>query len=432
MSTTAVGAAQAPPGPQRKQWGALFRLLVVVAAALVAAYAGGVGETVVLILAFLFCIVLHELGHFLAAKAAGMKVTEFFVGFGPRVWSIRRGETEYGIKALPLGGYCKIIGMTNLEQVDPADEARAYRSKPVWRRLTVAAAGSAMHFMLAIVLLFAMFWWAGDDGSYLPIPASNPIIAIDKLTTGASPARAAGFRLGDRIVSVNGEAFRNFTALAGYIESHAGDRMDVSVLREGKVIHLFPTPVNREGVAVAGQAGQGEPNATKPTGFLGVEVSGIVHSSLGSSIVAAGGSWVRASALTVHALGHLVTFHGIHQYFSALVNKSVADNPNNQTRFVSPVGVVRLFHSAGQQGLSRVLYLLAILNISVGIFNMIPLLPLDGGHVVIALYEGARSRRSRPYHADVSKLMPLFYLALALIAFLGVSALFLDLRDLVT
>ena len=427
-----AGAAQAPPQPQRKQWGALFRLAVVVVAALVAAYAGGVGETVVLILAFLGCIVLHELGHFIAAKASGMKVTEFFVGFGPRVWSVRRGETEYGIKALPLGGYCKIIGMTNLEQVDPADEARTYRSKPVWRRITVASAGSAMHFLLAILLLFAMFFWAGDDGSFLPIPAGNPIIAIDALTTGASPARAAGFQLGDRIIAVNGKTFRNFTDLASYISAHSGDQLNVSVLRDGRVIHLFPTPVNREGVAVAGQAGAGEPAATKPTGFLGIEVSGIVHSSLPNSVVAAGGSWTNASALTLHALGHLVTFHGVSEYLNALANKKVADNPHNQVRFVSPVGVVRLFHSAGQQGISRVLYLLAILNISVGIFNLIPLLPLDGGHVAIALYEGVRSTRRHPYHADVSKLMPLFYLALALIAFLGVSALFLDLRDLVT
>ena len=100
-------------------------------------------------LALIGCIVAHEFGHYTTAKAAGIKVTEFFVGFGPRLWSVRRGETEYGVKALPLGGYCRILGMNNLEEVDPADEARTYRQAPLWRRLSVALAGSAMHFLIA-------------------------------------------------------------------------------------------------------------------------------------------------------------------------------------------------------------------------------------------------------------------------------------------
>src|SRR6202021_1216367 len=106
-------------------------------------------------------------GPFPPPKGAKIKVTEFFVGFGPTLWSVRRGETEYGIKALPLGGYCRIIGMHNLEEVDPADEARTYREAPLWRRLSVATAGSAMHFLIALCLLFALFFWTGDDGHYL-------------------------------------------------------------------------------------------------------------------------------------------------------------------------------------------------------------------------------------------------------------------------
>src|SRR5208282_2254501 len=119
------------------------------------------------VLALVAMVMLHEFGHFATAKWSGMKVTEFFVGFGPRLWSLRRGETEYGIKALPLGGYCRIIGMNNLEEVDPADEPRTYRQAPVWRRLSVALAGSAMHFLIAICLLFTMFFWTGDRGAYL-------------------------------------------------------------------------------------------------------------------------------------------------------------------------------------------------------------------------------------------------------------------------
>ena len=117
-------------------------------------FAAGAGETVLLVLALIGCIVAHEFGHYITAKAAGIKVTEFFVGFGPRLWSVRRGETEYGVKGLPLGGYCRILGMNNLEEVDPADEPRTYRQAPLGRRLSVALAGSAMHFLIAVMVLF--------------------------------------------------------------------------------------------------------------------------------------------------------------------------------------------------------------------------------------------------------------------------------------
>ena len=189
-------------------------------------FAAGAGETVLLVLALIGCIVAHEFGHFITAKAAGIKVTEFFVGFGPRLWSVRRGETEYGVKAVPLGGYCRILGMNNLEEVDPADEPRTYRQAPVGRRLSVALAGSAMHFLIAIVVLFAMFFWTGDNGNYLAspsaLPASNPIVEIDGLSTGASPAQLAGFHLGDRIVAVDGRHFTNWAQLSGYIQAHPG------------------------------------------------------------------------------------------------------------------------------------------------------------------------------------------------------------------
>ena len=107
-------------------------------------------------------IMLHEFGHFVAAKRSGMKVTEFFVGFGPRLWSVTRGETEYGVKAIPLGGYCRIIGMTNLEEVEPEDEPRAYRNKRTGPKVLVAAAGPAVHFLIALVLMFAVLFFAGD------------------------------------------------------------------------------------------------------------------------------------------------------------------------------------------------------------------------------------------------------------------------------
>src|SRR5436305_7570047 len=137
----------------------LIRLGYFVAVVLVLAIVTGFSPFLAVIFAIIAIVMLHELGHFVTAKWAGMKVTEYFFGFGPRLWSIKKGETEYGIKAVPLGGYVRIIGMSNLEQVDPEDEPRTYRQKSYPRRLSVAVAGSFMHFLLAFLLL-VVIWTA--------------------------------------------------------------------------------------------------------------------------------------------------------------------------------------------------------------------------------------------------------------------------------
>ena len=426
------------PEPERpSQTADLVRLAVAVAVVVGLGFAAGAGETVLLVLGLVGCIVAHEFGHFITAKAAGIKVTQFFVGFGPRLWSVQRGETEYGVKALPLGGYCRMIGMNNLEQVDPADEDRTFRQAPLWRRLSVLLAGSAMHFLIAVMVLFAMFFWSGDASNYLTsaslLPASSPIVEIDGLTTGASPAQQAGFHLGDRIVAVDGRTFSSWKQLTGYIQAHPGVRLDVTVRRHGTLVHLHPVPVNRNDVSLAGPNAPVLPSGGRnaaPVGFLGISPSPVIHSSFGSSVSRAGGAWVHVSSQTVDAFGHLFSFHGISSYLHMLTNQKAADSGTGGVRFESPVGVVRLLHQAGQSGLPTVLWLMAVVNLSLGIFNLIPLFPLDGGHVAVALYEGARSRRGRRYHADVSRMLPLFYLGIGLILFLGLTALFLDLRDL--
>jgi membrane-associated protease RseP (regulator of RpoE activity) len=434
---------ETPDAPAPNERWALLRLVLIVGGLVALGFAAGAGETVLLVLALIGCIVAHEFGHYITAKASGIKVTEFFVGFGPRLWSVRRGETEYGVKGIPLGGYCRIIGMNNLEEVDPADEPRTYRQAPLWRRLSVALAGSVMHFLIALAILFAMFFWTGDNGNYLTsptsLPASNPIVELDGLQVGttvvASPAQHAGFRIGDRIVAIDGQHFSNWAQISAYIQSHYARRLDVTVSRDGQLVQLFPVPVNKNDIQISGagvQALPKPPPGTPPIGFLGLAPSPVVHSSLGESVSRAGGAWVHVNALTLHAFGRLLTLHGVSSYFHMLSNQKAADNPGNGVRFESPVGIVRLLHQAGQSGAGTVLWLIAVINLSLGIFNLLPFFPLDGGHVVVALYEGVRSRPRRRYQADVAKLLPLFYLGLGLVVFLGASALFLDLRDLAT
>jgi membrane-associated protease RseP (regulator of RpoE activity) len=418
------GRDGAPPGARKQQHFAAVRLAVILAAIGVAAIVSGKGLTIAFLAAMIAMIMIHELGHFITAKRAGMKVTEYFLGFGPRLWSFKRGETEYGVKAIPAGGYVKIIGMNNLEEVDPADEPRTYRQKGFWARLSVAVAGSTMHFIMALVLLFSLFFFTGQAGN----PTSQ-IGSLYRLSTGPSPAQQAGFQLGDKIVSIDGRTFKRVDDESAYIKAHPGQQLDVVVNRHGQQLHLFPTPVDLSKISVVGA--NTAPTAG-PTGFIGISFyTPVVHYGFLTSINKTGGGFVDLSARTFDALGHLVTAQGLSNYGHMLTNQKAANTPG-ATRFVSPVGIVRIANQTAKTGFSNLVYLLVLINVFVGIFNLLPLMPLDGSHVVIAVYEAVRSRKGRMYHADVTKLLPVAYAAFMLIVFLGATSLFLDIRDLVS
>ena len=386
----------------------------------------GVGETVAVVLAIILMIVLHEFGHFVMAKLAGMKVTEFFVGFGPRLWSFRRGETEYGVKALPLGGYVKIIGMNNLEQVDPADEPRTYRQQPYLRRLSVAVAGSAMHFLIALVLLFTLFYVTGDRG--LPVtPSANQVTvgSVNSLANGPSPAQQAGLEVGDRILAVDGQRFKTWDAQVAYIQARPNTAVDLEVDRHGQIIHLHPTTIDLSKVQV-----NGVPAATQPTGFIGFAGAyPTFRYGFFSSLDHAGGAFVKVTAQNFDALEGLFSPHGIGCTATWWSTRRRPTRPLRCAWCRPSVWCAWPTRLVGN-GLEDVLFLLILINLFVGMFNMIPLLPLDGGHVAIATYEAIRSRRGRRYQADVTKLLPFVYATLLIIVFLGASSLYLDMRDL--
>ncbi len=367
--------------------------------------------TLAIILALVFMIFMHELGHYLTAKAAGMKVTEFFLGFGPRLWSFRRGETEYGIKAIPAGAYVRIIGMSNLEEVDPADEGRTYRQKSYWRRMSVAVAGSTMHFLMAIALFFTVVSVIGN-----PDPTSSrwTVAAI----TQNSAADAAGLQVGDRIVSVDGNRFDTFAAMSGYLRDNPGEDVTLTVERHGRQLELRTTlgSTNNDGASV---------------GFLGVgpefpnvrvgPLTGLVE-----SVQATG----ETMWLSVKALGSFFSPEGLSGYVETLTGGSPTLAPGEvegQDRVVSVVGAVQL--ASQSPDIAAGLYFLFAINIFLGVFNLVPLLPFDGGHVAIATYERIRSRKGRRHFADVSKLMPVTYAVVALLAFVFVSSLYLDIVD---
>jgi membrane-associated protease RseP (regulator of RpoE activity) len=405
---------------EQEQRSAMVRLLFIVAVAVLTTVLLGIGKTVAVVVAIFVMIMLHEFGHFMTAKWAGMKVTEFFVGFGPRLWSVRKGETEYGVKAIPLGGYCKIIGMTNLEQVDPADEPRAYRNKPYWRRLSVAVAGSTMHFLIAFVLLVGLNSVIGVEG--------NPTLQIGQiisLSTGQSPAQQAGFQVGDRVISVDGKTFKTWDDLRTYISGRPGQTLHFLVQRGNQQVALDPTTVDLNKVHLAKTPNL--PATDQPYGFIGLAAKvptihyGLI-SSVGRSVTGVG----RGIVDSVKGLAGLFTPNGITTYSHELSGQGSSTPAANQPRFLSPIGFVQVAGQAAKSGLRTVVVLLVLINLFVGVFNLVPLLPFDGGYVAIATYEAVRSRRGRRYHADVAKMMPATYVVLMVLAFIFLSSLYLD------
>ncbi|HET6875244.1 MAG TPA: site-2 protease family protein, partial [Acidimicrobiales bacterium] len=376
-----------PPSPAAE----IARLVLGVAAVIALGFVAGYGETVLLLFFLILCIVAHEFGHFIAAKTGKVKVTEFFVGFGPRLWSVKRGETEYGVKGIPLGGYCRIIGMNSLEEVDPADEDHTYRSAPLWRRMLIDVAGSSMHFVIALVVLFSMFFWTGDQARYLvpPVPGANvPIGGISSL------AKAEGFQVGDQIETIDGTRFATWDAQAVYIHAHGGQTIHVVVLRHGQLVPLSAVPTS-------------QPGSTSPVIGLQPAVP-VIHSSFTASISEAGGAFVSMGAQTFDALGHLVTFHGVSSYFNMLSSQKAAQSDQGQ-QLTTVVALPSVLNQASQFGLPTVLWMLALINLSVGLINLLPFVPVDGGRVVVGIYEGIRGLARPGYRVDMQKLLPVMY-----------------------
>ncbi len=417
-----------PPDPDvaggKSATRSLVELLVVVVGVVALAVATGQAALLVVVACLIVMIMVHELGHFLAAKRGNMKVTEYFLGFGPRLWSFRRGETEYGVKAIPLGGYVKIPGMTNLEEVDPADEARTYREQPFHARLLVAVAGSAMHFLMAFVLLWTLLTFVG-------LPNGDKVAVQQVVRVGGrpGPAQLAGLHPGDVVVSVDGRTVGgNGGSLVAALHGNPDRPVTLVVDRSGSERTLVVTPVDGRTVH---QAGVTQPPGSAPYGLIGVSLGSPVE-RVGplTGLARTGGDMVRFSWESVVGVAHLFSPAATVQRFGQLANAKAASQASaNGTRVQSVVGVVQTATDAVHAGIGDLLIVLVSINLFIGIFNLFPMLPLDGGHVAIAVYEKIRSARSRlRYHADVSKLLPYTW---ALVAFLGILFTTSLLTDLV-
>ncbi len=379
----------------------------------------GWGALLLFIVILIAIVMLHELGHFATAKWAGMKVTEYFVGFGPRLWSIRRGETEYGVKAIPAGGYVRITGFTATEEVAEEDERRAYRQQPFYQRIVVASAGSVMHLLIAFVLAIIVVFAFGQ-------PTNNyRVMTLEHWPGKTTPAALAGLRAGDTIVSINGKSFSDPNAMTDIIKRSTGKELTLGVERAGRLIDLRATPESGQGITVAG-------SKLADRGYLGVSIATAVSSvSAPHAPGAALSTMWSVTSQELHGIGQIFSPSGIsslwHQLTNAHYAQKVANNPGLAPRPVSLPGIVNLGAQAEQSNIESVLLLLIAINIVFGILNMLPMIPLDGGHVAIAAYEWIRTKKGQAYYrADITKLFPVAAVFIGILAFVSISAMYLD------
>ncbi len=389
-------------------------------------------SVLIVVLALVIMIFLHELGHYLTAKWSGMKVTEFFIGFGPKLWSFRRGETEYGLKAIPAGAYVRIIGMNNLDECPPEDEPRTFRQQSFPKRLLVVSAGSLMHFLQAFVLLVLLLGVFGTPGGVvLDTERGEEAWVIADVTEG-SAAATAGVEPGDRVISIDGLPTPTFDDVGAVVRPRAGDDVRVVVERDGERLDLDTTIGRREDDRTQGFFGigptfpevrQGPVDAVTQAGRelgLGLKQAG---TALGSFFTGGIGGFADQVANGGNDPGPTVSGEQATGGGGRVVSEGDED------RLLSIYGAARIGVNLTDRGIEDLLLFMVSINIFIGVFNLVPLLPLDGGHVVIAVYERIRSIGGRRHMADVSRLLPLTYAFVLFLLVLGASSLYLDIVD---
>ena len=355
-------------------------------------------------------IVAHEGGHYFAAKATGMKVTEFFIGFGPRIWSFRRGETEYGIKPIPFGAYVKVIGMNSLEEVAPEDEHRTYRSKPFWAKSLVVLSGVAANFLIAFLIFASVALIQGEpvvvDGEPLLSTAVSAVVERDDGGTLTAAAQA-GLMPGDVILAVDGRMVGGWEDLRNLIEATAGEEVTLLVDRDGTELSLSTTMGSRV-----------DPDSGEEIGFLGFAPAVATQDI---SVLEASWIGVRQVGVAVEftfvSFGRILRFDTLGQLFGGVFGGEI----DPDVRPVSPIGIVQIGSQAQEFGVTNVVLLMAFVNVILGTLNALPLYPLDGGHFAVAVYEKVSGRT-----ADMRKLVPIALTVIGAIGLIGLLAIVLD------
>lgn len=363
------------------------------------------------VVALLISVMIHEFGHYLTARHYGMRVSEFFLGFGKRLWSTQRGETEFGIKAIPAGGYCRIEGMAPQDQMPIGEEGRAFYKASSGKKLIVLGAGSFLHFVLGFLLLFTLFAGVG----------TNQVLPVIGEVVKASAAESAGIQAGDEIVSINGVKVKNWYKDVQAIRNSGGKDLILGIKRNGQELSITATPRLTE---VDG----GKRYVLGIINTTGIERSSFTQSISYSTTVSK--NFVTESVKSLIALPSKIP---------ALWGQTVRGEERDANGLVGVVGVARVSGQAIGDGelsfverISTFLLIIASLNFFVGVFNLLPILPLDGGHMAVAIADEVRALfaklrgRPRPAGIDVTLLTPVTMVVFVILASLTLLLLVAD------
>ena len=369
------------------------------------------------VVALLFSVMVHEFGHYITARKYGMWVSEFFVGFGKRIWSVQRGETEFGVKAIPAGGYCKIEGMSPSDELPEGQEDRAFYKASSAKKLVVLGAGSFLHFVLGFVLLFTLFAGIG----------TNQVLPEIREVVPNSAAQAAGILAGDEVISINGKKVTEWYKDVEVIRQSQGRELSLVLDRNG------------EQISVTASARLTDIDGTKRyvlgiVNEMGLKRSGLLVSIKNSATVTK--SFLVES---VKSLGKLP------EKIPALWGATVRGEERDPNGLVGVVGVARVSGEAVgsdkltvMERLATFVLIVASLNIFVGVFNLLPILPLDGGHMAVAIADSIRAffarlrGRPRPAPIDVTVLTPITMVVFVVLATLTLLLLVADVINPVT
>jgi membrane-associated protease RseP (regulator of RpoE activity) len=360
----------------------------------------------------------HEFGHYLTARRYGMRVSEFFLGFGTRIWSRKRGETEFGIKAIPAGGYCRIEGMTPQDEMPEGEADRAFYRASSGRKLIVLGAGSFLHFVLGYLLLFVLLAGVGV----------NQVLPVINSVAANSAAEAAGFQKGDEILAIDGDRSTDWQSQLQKIRDSKGRDLTFTIKRDGveQTITAAPRMTNIE-------------DGTSRYVLGIINEFGTKRISPVTSVVDAGELTWRFTSASAKSLVQLPT------KIPALWGQTFGGQERDENGLVGVVGVARVSGQAAASGeltfserLGTFILIVASLNIFVGLFNLLPILPLDGGHMAVAIADEIRAlfarlrRKPRPAAIDVQVLTPITAVVFVVLAALTVLLLIADIFNPIT
>jgi membrane-associated protease RseP (regulator of RpoE activity) len=413
-------------------------------------------------------IALHEIGHLLPAKLFNVRVTKYMIGFGPTLWSRKKGETEYGFKALPLGGFVSMVGMyppnkvsggvrpsstgmfqtlasearsVSSEEIRPEDEGRLFYQLPVWKKVIIMLGGPFMNLVIGVVLMAVLLMGFGTSQATTQIADVYKCqvkqgVAVDTESADCTPtpAAAAGIKPNDVVVSFDGKDVTSWSELTTWIRASAGKEVAITVKRGNQLIDTKITPFLADR-PILGSDGQPVTNSAgviqyEKAGFVGMgSQTAIVPQPASAVLPAVGDNIVRVTGVILN----------LPQRVIAVGQAAFSSAPRDPNGPISVVGVGRVAGEvAAMQDvplsarLATLVGLLAGVNLALCVFNLIPLLPLDGGHVAGALYEGARRRVARifgrkdPGPFDIAKLLPVTYVVASLLLVMGALLIYAD------